>query len=428
MEYSLQRLDKSRVEIALSIGKEEWDSAIREAYEKHKHSYKIDGFRPGKVPFNLIVNRYGKQFFYEDALDIAVGKAYSEIMGKEKGVEPLGKPDIDIGEVEEDGVKAVIATDVYPEVKLGEYKGLKFQKVPFEVTDADVERELNDKREASCRYIDVTERPAKTGDRVIIDYSGSVGGVKFDGGTAEKQTLDLGAGKFIPGFEAQVEGMKTGEEKDIAVTFPADYHADDLAGKEAIFHIKLHEIKLKELPAIDDEFAKDVSEFDSLEAYKADIKANLLKDAELKARYEEDDKIIETITESTAIDIPQTLIEEEIDRNIDDLGMRMSYSGYSLDAYLKSTNTTLEKLRDERREISAKNVKTRLVLEGIIKAEGLKIEKEELDAEVTKLAEKTNKTPEEYKKGMNEYDAGRIMNRLLGDKIFEYLRANNTIE
>ncbi|MFA5450300.1 MAG: trigger factor, partial [Clostridia bacterium] len=382
MDYSIQKLEKSRLEIAVNIEKEEWEACILDAYKKFKSRFKVEGFRPGKAPFNVIVSRYGKEVFYEDALDIALNKYYKEILDKEKDTEPVGRPDIDINEVSDEGVKLTLIVDVYPEVKLGEYTGLTIEKESADIDEDAADKEIEQRREQSARWIDITDRAAQKGDKVTIDYSGSVDGVKFDGGTAERQPLELGSNSFIPGFEEQVEGLKVGESRDISVTFPEKYHAEELAGKEAVFAVTLHEIKFKELPELDDEFAKDVSDFDTLEEYKADVTAKLLENVKKKAEYAEDDKIIDTVTANTEIDLPEAMVQEELERLIDDLKVRMSYSGVKLEDYLNYAGTTIDAIKEERREDAIKTLKTRLVLEAIIKKEEIKVEKEELDAEV----------------------------------------------
>lgn len=427
MEYSIKNLEKSCAEITVTIDKDEWDKSITEAYNKNKHQFKIEGFRPGKVPFNVLVKRYGKEIFFEDAIEIALSENYGKILDENKDLEPVSRPELDVKEVNEDGLKATLTVAVYPKFELGQYKGLKIEKIaPKEVTDAEVDEAVSTKRESGARWVDA-DRAIENGDKVTLDYSGSVDGVKFDGGTAEGQTLDIGSNQFIPGFEEQMVGMKKGESKDLKVTFPKEYHAENLAGKDAIFAVTVHEIQYKVLPELDDEFAKDVSEFDTLAELKADIRKKREEDEALRARYAEDDKMVETVVSSTEIEIPEAMVEEELDRMVQDLQMRMQYSGIKLDDYLKYTNSTMESLRAERKEDAVKSVKTRLILEAIITAEKITVEKEEMDAEIEKLAADANKTVEEMKKGMKEYETGRILNKILAEKLFAFLRDNNDV-
>ncbi|NLO63893.1 MAG: trigger factor [Clostridiales bacterium] len=427
MEYSVQKLERSRVEIAVSVEKNEWDDCILEAYKKTKGHYRIEGFRPGKAPFNVIVKMYGKEVFLEDAADIAMNKYYSQILDENKDIEPVARPQADIKVISTDEFKFVITVEVMPSFELPAYKGLTIEKVAAEVSDEEVEKELKRRQEQACRWINVSDRPAAMGDRTIIDYSGSVDGVKFDGGTAEKQALDLGSNMFIPGFEDQVAGMSIGEEKDITVKFPDDYHAAELAGKEAVFAVKLHEIKVKELPALDDEFAKDVSEFDTLEEYKNDIKDKMVNAAEQRARYEEETRLVDAITASADIELPDALVDAELDRMIEELKMRMAYSGLRYEDYLKYTDTTEESLRADRRDDAVRAVKSRLILEKIIETEKIDVTKEEMDAALQKEAEKVGKSLEEYTKGLNQNSFGRIINGIMSDKLFDFLRSNNTI-
>lgn len=427
MEYSIQKLDKSRKEIAMSFDSAEWDKHIEEAYKKNKHKFKLGGFRPGKVPFGVLVHRFGKEVFFDDAIDEALNAGYREILEQEKNFEPLGTPHVDIQECSEDGLKVVLAVDYYPEVVLGAYKGLKIEKEPCEVTEEEVTAALQREQENACRWLDVTDRAVQNGDRVILDYSGSINGVKFDGGTAEKQTLDIGSGMFIPGFEDRLVGMNLGEEKTIAVKFPENYGVENLKGKDADFAVKIHEIKLKDVPELDDEFAKDVSEFDTLAEYKADIKEKLLAMKKRNAEYAEENKLVEKIAEGSTVDLCDYLVEEEMDRLLDDFRMRLYQMQMRFEDYLQYSGQKVEDLRAERRPDAEKAVKSRLCIEAIIKAEQLSPTQEEIDTEIKKSADIEGKILDDYKKGMNEYEMGNIINRLMSDKLFKFLRENNTI-
>lgn len=427
MEYSVQKLEKSRVEIAISVENEEWDACILEAYKKNKGQYKIEGFRPGKVPFSVIEKRYGKEIFFEDAADYAINKYYGEILDANKDIEPVARPEVDIKTIGAEELKFVITIEVLPSFELPQYKGLTIEKVSVEVTDEAVQKEVERRQEQSCRWIEISDRPAQSGDKVTIDYSGSVDGVKFDGGTAEKQDLDLGSNSFIPGFEDQVAGMEIGTQKDINVKFPDEYHASDLAGKDAVFAVTLHEIKVKELPALDDEFAKDVSEFDTLADYKNDIKDKMIKNAEQKAKYEEETKLIDAIVASATIELPDALVDNELDGMIEEFKMRMAYSGLRLEDYLKYTGTTLEALREGKRDEAVRAVKSRLVLEKIIEAEKIDVTKEEMDAAMQTEADKAGKSLDDFQKGLDRQSFSRIVNGIISDKLFKFLMDNNTV-
>ena len=290
MEYSIQKLEKSRVEIAVSVDKAEWKDLIQQAFIKNKSRFSIEGFRPGKVPFGVLAKRYGEEIFYEDAADLAIGKHYGDIVEKEK-LNVVARPDVDINVIDADGLKFVCTVAVYPEFELGAYTGLKIKKVARRVKKEDVTAEIDREREANARFIDVTDRAVQEGDMIEFDYSGSVDGVKFDGGTAEKYTLTVGSKQFIPGFEDQLVGKKIGEKFDVNVTFPEDYHAEDLKGKAAKFECLIHTIKYKELPVADDEFAKDLGEFDTFKEYEASVKARLQKKADDEATAKEDEAL-----------------------------------------------------------------------------------------------------------------------------------------
>lgn len=416
MEYSLQKTSNSKIELAVSINKEEWDNNIREAYNKNKFKYSVEGFRKGKVPMSVIVGRYGKEFFYEDALDIALDKAYSEILEKEK-LEVITRPDVDIKEVSADGVKFVITVVVMPEFEIGQYTGMKFTKEVPEVTDDEIKAEIDKELNQRARMIE-KETPAEKGDTVIIDYSGSIDGIKFDGGTAEKQSLELGSNTFIPGFEDQVVGMAKGEERDIKVTFPENYGSADLAGKDAVFAIKLHEITKKELPELDDEFVKDIDEeLNTVEEWKEKIKARILETKTKNAETKLENDIVEKIAENTTIDIPDCMVEEELDYRIREMEYGMQQYGLKFADYLKYTNTTVEQIKEEKREEALRNIKIRLVFEEICKKENITVTPDEIKEKLVDI-----KDPNQIKEATNYY-----ANQILADKLFLFLKGNNEI-
>ncbi|MCL2631251.1 MAG: trigger factor [Firmicutes bacterium] len=426
MEYKINKTSKCTAEITVSVDKNEWDNCVKEAFNKNKNQYRLEGFRPGKVPFNILVKRYGIEIFYENAIDVALMKYYGEILDKEKDLEIVGRPGIDIKEVSENGLNFTLTLTTYPEFEISAYKGLTIESAEVEFNESDVDKEINRKLEQASRWVEATGRASADGDKVTIDYSGSVNGVKFDGGTAEGSELHIGSGSFIPGFEEQVIGMNVGDTKDIKVKFPEEYGEKTLAGKDAIFNIKLHAIKVKELPALDDEFVKDISEFDTLKEYKANVRETLLKNAEQASEYKNDDRIIEAIVNSTQIEIPPQMIEDEIDRIIEEFKMRVTGAGLKLNDYLKYAGLSLEDMRAERKEDAEKSVKTRMILEEIIKKEGIKLEKDDIDNEIAKTAEKVKKSTDEIKKGMKEHEFNALMNKIIADKLFAFLKANNT--
>lgn len=426
MEYSVQRLSASSMEFRFDVNKEEWDGFIKDAYAKTKNQYQIQGFRKGHVPMSVLERMYGKVVFFEDAADIAVQKYWQEAVAKEENLELIDNPLLDIREMSEDGLKFVITATVKPEFELGKYTGLTVEKQDFKVTDKDVDAAVDKELSRHSRKIEVDDRAAKNGDTVNIDFSGSVDGVKFDGGTAEKFDLKLGSGSFIPGFEEQVVGMKVGDEKDITVTFPADYSAENLAGKEAVFAIKMHGISYEEVPALDDEFVKDVSDKDTVAEYKAQIKADLEKTAKARAEAAENDALITEIINGTNIDIPDVMIREETDKMIEDLKYRIEQqTGVKFADYLKYVDTTEEKLREDRKEAAKVQAKGRLIMDAIIAKEAFEATEEEIDKKFAEIAAEVGKTVEEYKKLVGEQVIPYIENEIKSDKMMAFLRANN---
>lgn len=418
MEYSVQELSKSKIEIALSISKEEWASAIKKAYEKTKFQYSIEGFRKGKVPMSVLIKRYGSEIFYEDALDIALSEHYGSIIEKDK-MDVIGHPDVDVKEVSEDGVKAVITTAIRPSFTLGQYKGLEIKKSKVKVTEAEIEEVIKKEQESRARLVEKEEgATVASGDIITLDYSGSTDGEKFEGGTAEDQTLEIGSNTFIPGFETQLIGMKVGESKDINVTFPKEY-AKELAGKDAVFAVSIKAIKTKELPTLDDEFVKDISEtLNTLDEWKKEIKATITENKKKEAENQLESKFMDTIADNTELEIPECMVDEELDYRINELERSMQNYGLKFEDYLKYTNTTVEKIKEEKKEEAIKNIKYRLIMEEIMKTENITVTPEELNAEIDKL-------PEEQK---NSQQMSYLANQMIVDKLFDFLKSNNTIK
>lgn len=428
MEYTVKKLEKSRVEIAVSLNKEDWQGYIKKAYDKNKHRFQVEGFRRGKVPFSMLVKRYGEEVFYEDAMDLALSEEYGNILDKEK-INVVARPEVNIGDkVGTDGFNFTLTVAVYPEFELGQYTGLTLKKVVGKVKKAEIDAEIAREQEANCRWIDVTDRPVQDGDKIVLDYSGSVDGVKFEGGTAQKQPLTVGSHQFIPGFEEQIVGKNIGENFDVTVTFPEDYHAEDLKGKEAVFACLVHEIKVKELPALDDEFAKDLGEYDTFKEYKNGVKERLQKKADAEAKQKEDNDLIMAVVDGTTVEIPDAMIEDEIDRYIDNMKQSLAQYNIKFEDYLQYTGATEDKLREERKKEAERDVKTSIVLEAIIKKENLIPSKEEFDVELKKNAEELGKTEEEFAKSLDERTYNYMFTKLMDDKLFAYLRANNLFE
>jgi len=428
MKYSFEKAEKSTVKITIELTAEEWKDAINVAYEKTKGRYSIPGFRKGKVPKNFLIKAYGEGIFYEDAINFAFPKYYGEILDKETQLEVIGQPEIDIKDLSENGVTMIAIAPVKPEVKLGDYKGITFKKNEYNVKDEDVEEELKRLQERNSRMVNVEGRAVANGDSVIIDYSGSVDGVKFNGGTAEKQTLVIGSNTFIPGFEEQIIGMNIGEEKDINVQFPVDYHAEDLKGKDAVFAIKLHEIKVKELPELNDEFIKDAIGAESVEAYKAETKARLEKQNADRSERELEDEIVKTITDKAEVEIPDALIENQKDRMVREMEYRLSYQGLRLDDYLKFMGKTMEEFRADYTEQATTYVKSQLVIEAIIDAEKIDATDADVDEKINEMAKAQGKEAPDLKGKMDARQLDYIKNDIIIKKLFDFLKANNKIE
>ena len=426
MQYVIEPAEKSQVKLTITLDKTDWESAIKKAYEKNKSKFNIQGFRKGHVPFNVIVGQYGKEFFYEDAINLSIQEYYPQILKSEtEKIYAVGDPDFSLDSVSADGCAIIAMIPVMPEVKLGAYTGIKLQKVEYNVTDADVENRISTILNNYAKEENVTDRAAKLGDITVIDYSGSVDGKLFDGGTASGQRLELGSNTFIPGFEDGVVGMTIGEEKDIPVTFPADYHAEELKGKAAIFKVKLNEIIVKSIPALTDEFVKEHLHEDTAEAYKAKIRETMEKDNASRANNENEDNLLNKIAETTEVEIPDAMIEDEITSMVQNFSYRLMYQGLKIEDYYKYAGITEQGLRDSYKEQAAQRVKKQLIVNNIIEKEKIVATDEEVDAKVKEQAESVNKSFEEYKKGMDARQFDYIKNSIVVDKLFKFLTENN---
>ena len=427
MKYTCEKAEKSQVKITLTIEKEDWDKAIYDAYLKNKSKFNIQGFRKGKAPFNVICSQYGKDVFFEDALNIAISKYYPEVLSSEKDLHVVGDPDIRLNDFKEDEIVLDVLVPVMPEVSIEAYKGIKVKKVEYNVTDEDIENDLKRLQERNAKDVPVTDRTCQEGDTVVIDFSGSVDGVKFEGGTAEKYRLGLGTHSFVPGFEEQVCGMKIGEEKDINVKFPDDY-TEELKGKDAVFAIKLHEIFIKELPEITDEFIKDKTGEESLDAYKAKIRADFDKDNKRRERDENEDNLLKAISDKTTVEIPDAMVENEVTSMIQQFEYRLMYQGLKLQDYLKMIGQTEEDMRKSYKETAYSRVKKQLIVNKIIELEKIEATQEEIDEKVKEQAESVAKDVEEYRKTMDPRQLEYIQNSIIVDKLFAFLTANNIME
>lgn len=421
---TMEKLEGSKVKLTIEVAADEFEKAVQQAYLKTRKNYNVPGFRKGHAPRKVIENAYGWLVFFDEAFDIVYPEAY-EAAVKEHGITPVDRPDVSILSCEQ-GAPVVFAAEVAvkPEVVLGAYKGIEVEKHEYNVTDEMVEAEIDKEREKIASTTEVTGRPVANGDKVNLDYSGSVGGVKFDGGTAENQELTIGSGMFIPGFEEQMVGMNPGEEKDITVTFPEQYHSEELAGKEAVFHVKVNAIEETILPEADDEFAKDVSEFDTIEELRAD-KRKKLEEAEAQhAKNLRENELITKACENAAVEIPEAMIERQMDHILNDIRYRLSMQGISLEDYCKYTGTSIEDMRKEMRGDAEKRVKSQLVLEAISKAEAIEAAADEIEEKLNEYAAQFGDKAETFKAGLTDEDKLYFADQIVLDKTIALLNEN----
>ena len=393
-----KRENKNELKLTFTVPAPRFQEAIQEVFKKSSKYFNIPGFRKGKAPFKIVERYYGDSIFYEDAFNELAPVVYDEEI-KENKIEVASRPQVDVVQMEKGKdliFTAIVATK--PEVKLGKYKEIPLKKIEYKVTDEDIDHEINHMAEHNSRMVTVEDREVKDKDIVTIDFEGFTDGKPFEGGKAENHELTIGSKTFIPGFEDQIIGMKIGEEKDIKVTFPEDYFSKDLAGKEATFHVVLHGIKEKQLPTIDDEFAKDVSEFDTLKELKDSIKEKMEKENEERAKHETEDAAIEEVCKNTNIDIPEGMVELEIDNIMQNLDQRLSYQGLNLEQYLKMMGKSEEDFRKDYKEQAEKNVKTRLVLEQIVKDEKIKEDEKYIKEKLEEMAKQYNRKVEDLEK------------------------------
>ncbi len=418
--------NNNELKLEFTVDAQIFVNGIETVFKKNAKYFNVPGFRKGKVPMNIAEKHYGVEMFYEDAFNEVVPAIYDKEI-KENNLEVVSRPDIDIVQMEKG--KDLIFTAIVqtkPEVELGKYKGIELEKVEYNVEDKDIEHELGHMAEKNARIITVEDRAVKEGDIAVIDFEGSIDGVPFEGGKAEKHELEIGSHSFIEGFEDQVVGMKIDEEKDINVTFPEEYFSKDLAGKPAVFKVKLHEIKAKELPTMDDEFAKDVSEFDTIDELKADIKKNLEEQNEHRAKHEIEDKAIEAVCENSKVEIPSGMIEFEIDNMEEDLNRRLAYQGINVEQYLKMLNKTKEDFREEMKPQAEISVKTRLVLEAVCKDAKIEASEEEINEKIAELAKTYGRPEEELKE--NEEFKKYVSSSIESEKVVKYIVENAKIK
>lgn len=412
---TIEKLEHDQVKLTIEIDADTFNAALQQAYVKNGKHYNIAGFRKGKAPRKVIESMYGEGVFFEDAFELCWGDAYDAAL-EENGLTAVDKPTLDIEKIGKDeGVVFTAVVQLKPTVKLGAYKGIEVEQPTYTVEDADVNAEIEKEREKNARFVDV-ERAVENGDRVVIDYSGSVDGVQFDGGTAEEQTLVIGSNTFIPGFEEQLIGMNVGEERDITVTFPEEYHAENLAGKEAVFHIKLHNVQFKELPELDDEFAKDVSEFDTLAELIADKRKKMEEQATKNEKIAIENIALKTVCDNAEVEVPECMTERQANYMLRDMGYRLQMSGISLEDYCRYVGTDLNALKASYHDEAASRVKMQLVIEAVGKAENVTCTDEEIAEVIKEYAENNDMPVEEFEKQISDDDREFLSDRKIAEK------------
>ncbi|MGN1115586.1 MAG: trigger factor [Candidatus Ornithomonoglobus sp.] len=423
-----ESVEKNLSKLTFEVSAEEFEKAMVAVYNKNKSKFNVPGFRKGKAPMSIITKMYTKAVFYDDALNMVLPEAYEAAL-KESGLDVVARPEFDVEEIK-DGEPVVFTALVTtkPEVKLGEYKGIKVAKIDYTVSDDDVEKDLEAVRQKNARLVSVDDRSVQTGDIAVIDFEGFVDGVAFEGGKGEDYELEIGSNTFIPGFEDQLIGANVDDLVDVNVTFPEEYHAENLKGKDAVFKVKINDIKVRELPELDDDFASEVSEFDTLEEYKADVRKQLEEKAKEKAEGETQNAVVEKAVENAEFEVPEKMIENQINNMISDFAQRLSYQGMNLDMYLKYTGSTLDQMKEQYRDGAVKQVNAGLVLEAIAKAEGIEVSPEELELNLVDMAKKYNMELDKLKELISDAELDGIRKEMEFTKTIEMLANNAVVE
>ncbi len=427
MSYTVEKIASNKVKLTFVQSAESFEEAMQKAYLKNRGKINVPGFRKGKAPRKLIENMYGEGVFYDDAFEAVAQPAYEEAI-KAENLQVVDRPEVDVQQMGKgQELKFTLEVFVKPDVTLGDYKGVAVEKNVEKITDEAIDARIQSDVERASTTQDVTDRAVENGDIVNLDYAGSVDGVAFEGGTAQGQTLTIGSGMFIPGFEEQMVGMNIGEEKDLSVKFPEQYHAEDLAGKDAIFHVKVNGIQEKIKPELDDDFAADVSEFDTFAAYRQNIAETLEKNAAERAEAALEDALVQKVVDAADCDIPAAMIEDEVTTMIREMEMRMMYQGIRLEDYLQYTGQSMEQLRETYHAEGMNRVKTQLVLEAIAKAEEIVPTEEECEAAIADQAKRMNREPEEFKSSLSEGQIAYLKETAGIKKVIDFLKANAVI-
>lgn len=428
MSFTVENLEeKNMVKLVIESTAEEFEAGLNTAYNKNKSKISLPGFRKGKAPRKMIEKMYGAEVFYEDAANSIIPDAYAKA-ADECGLELVSQPKINVTQLEAGKpfiFEAVVATK--PEVEVGQYKGVEVTKADTEATDADVEEELKRVQEQNSRTVAVTDRAVKDGDNTVIDFEGFVDGVAFEGGKGTDYPLTIGSHSFIDTFEDQIIGMNIGDEKEINVTFPEEYHVDDLKGKPAMFKVSVKEIKEKQLPELNDEFAQDVSDFDTIAEYKDDLKNKIADRKSREAKAKQEDEAIAKIIEDSKMDIPDAMVDTQVNRMVEDFAQRLQQQGLSVEQYFQYTGVTAEKIIEDMKPQAVKNIQSRLVLEAIVKAENIEVSDEEFEAELNKMAEQYKMEIEKIKEFMGEYESKQIREDIAIQKAVDVI-VNSVVE
>lgn len=424
MSVQVEKLEKNMAKLTIEVSADDLEKALQSAYMKQKNKISLPGFRKGKVPRQMIEKMYGAEIFYDDAANALIPKAYADAYD-ECELEIVSRPEIDVVQIEK-GKPFIFTAEVAtkPEVTLGEYKGLEVDKISTRVTQKEVDAKVQEEAEKNARTITVEDRPVQDGDEVILDFEGFVDGVAFEGGKGENYPLTIGSGSFIPGFEEQLVGAEAEKEVEVNVTFPEDYHAEDLKGKAAVFKCTIHEIKAKELPEIDDEFAAEVSEFDTLEEYKADIKAKIKEQKASEGKTKQEDQVVEQAVKNAEYEIPKAMIETQALQMVEDFGQRIQSQGLTMEQYFQFTGMTSDKMLEEMRPQAIKRIETRLVLEAIAKAENIEISDEKLDEELAKMAEAYKMEVDKLKEFMSDNEKKQMKEDMAVQEAVTFLVEN----
>ncbi len=413
--------EKNMIKLTVEVPAEEFEAALEEAYQRQKDDFAIPGFRKGKVPRNLIEQMYGPGIFYEDAANALIPEAYSAA-AEESGEDIVSRPLVDIEQIEKGKPFIFVAeVAVRPEVKLGEYKGVKVTKIDTEPTEEEVMARIDEERENNARIVDVADRAIAIGDTAVIDFEGFMDGEPFEGGKGENHSLEIGSATFIPGFEEQLIGKNAGDDVEVNVTFPEDYHAPDLAGQDAVFQVKIHEVKSKEMPELDDEFAQDVSEFDTVEEYKADVRSKVAEQKADDARRTQEDEALAAVVEASEMDIPEAMIETQSENMLNQLAQQLAGQGISMDMYMEYAGTTMDEMKEQVRPDAITQIQNELVLDAIAVAEAIEITDEAIDEELEKMAAAYQMEVEQLKGYLGEEEKENMRLDLASRKAMELI-------